>query len=297
MVADCGIFPKVGHHSLVILSFGKLLAIPIIMKKINICSALFTIFMAFSLNAQTVSLTVPDKLVNPGEWFTIGIKAADFDDIASMQYSIQWNPAIIQFQSVSGLNPNMPDFTVLNSFNSGFANDGRLRVSWYWFDPITSSGVSLDDNATLFNINFKAVGGMGTNTMLEIADDTTVQPPFVVEIANFDQEIGVNIDNGKVTISGVNASEETFTEDFTLFQNSPNPFSEITYISFNLNEGADAKLTIFDNSGKVVFSQNKKFPAGESRIPIRRDMLSGAGAYFYTLETARATATRQLIMQ
>ncbi len=267
------------------------------MKKINICSILFVVFFAFNLNAQSVSLTVPDKVVNPGEWFTIGIKASDFDNIASMQYAIQWNPAIIQFQSVTGLNANMPDFTVINSFNSAFANDGRLRLSWYWFDPSTNSGVSLDDNATLFNINFKAVGGMGTNTMLEIANDTTVQPPFVIEIANYNQEVGVNIENGKVTISGVNASEETFTEDFTLFQNSPNPFSEITYISFNLNAGDHAKLTIFDSSGKVVYSQNKKFPAGLSRIPVQRDMLTSAGSYFYTLETARATATRQLIMQ
>ncbi|MBI1225125.1 MAG: T9SS type A sorting domain-containing protein [Bacteroidetes bacterium] len=267
------------------------------MKKINVFSFLLILFTAFSMNAQTVSLTVPDKLVNPGEWFTIGIKASDFDNIASMQYAIQWNPDIIEFQSVTGLNSNMPDFTAINSFNIAHSAEGRLRVSWYWFDPVTSSGVSLDDNATLFNINFKAVGGMGSNTMLEITDDTTVNPPFVIEIANFDQEVAVNIDNGKVTISGTSASEETYTEDFTLFQNSPNPFSEITYISFNLNSGDNAKLTIFDSSGKAVFSQNKKFPAGISRIPVRRDMLSSAGTYFYTLETARATATRQLIMQ
>lgn len=267
------------------------------MKMRNIFSFLLAVLTAFTLSAQTVSLTVPDKLVNPGEWFTISIKASDFDNIASMQYAIIWNPNIIEFQSVTGLNVNMPDFTAISSFNSSFATQGRLRVSWYWFDPMTNSGVSLDDNSTLFNLNFKAVGQMGTNTMLEIADDTTVDPPFVVEIANFNQEVSVDIDNGKVTISGVNASTETLTEDFTLFQNSPNPFSEITYISFNLNAGVDAKLTIFDNSGKAVFVQNKKFPAGISRIPVRRDMLSSAGSYFYTLETTRATATRQLIMQ
>ena len=267
------------------------------MKKISVCSFLFALLFTFSIKAQEVSLTVPDRTVNPGEWFTIGIKASDFDNIASMQFAIKWNPAIIDFQSVTGLNVNMPDFTPINSFNSAFATDGRLRVSWYWFDPSTNSGVSLDDNSILFNINFKAVGGMGTNTMLEIADDTTVDPPYVVEFTNFNQEIGVAIDNGKVTISGVNASEETLTEDFTLFQNSPNPFSEITYISFNLATGTDAKLTIFDNSGKAVFQQTQKYPAGLSKIPVSRDMLSSAGSYFYTLETARATATRQLIRQ
>lgn len=267
------------------------------MKKISICSLLFAFLLTFNLRAQEVSLTVPEMTVNPGEWFSVAIKASDFDNIASMQYALHWNPTIIQFQSVTNLNTNMPDFSALNSFNSAFAAEGRLRVSWYWFDPTTNSGVTLDDNSVLFTVNFKAVGGMGTNTMLEIKDDTSVDPPFVIEIANFNQQVAVAIDNGKVTIAGVSAAQESLTEDFTLFQNSPNPFSEITYISFNLNFGTNAKLTIFDNSGKVVLQQNKNFPAGISRIPVRRDMLLSAGSYFYTLETARATATRQLIMQ
>ncbi len=291
------VLPKIGHHLVFILSFGKLLAIPIIMKMPNFYSLLAAMLLAFGLNAQSVSLTVPDMTVDPGEWFSVEIKAADFENIASMQYALLWNPNIIQFQSVTALNSNMPEFTVVNSFNSNAANQGRLKVSWYWFDPGANVGVTLDDNSTLFKVNFKAIGGMGTNTMLEIAEDTTVSPPFVVEIANFNQEVGVNIENGKITISGVNAAEETFTEDFTLFQNSPNPFSETTYISFNLNAASEAKLIIFDNSGKTVFQQNKKFPAGLSRIPVQRDMLSSAGSYFYTLETERATATRQLIMQ
>ncbi|GEM_PF-1833141 len=267
------------------------------MKKRSVYTFLLAILTAFSLKAQEVSLSVPDMTVDPGQWFSVDIKASDFDNIASMQFAVHWNPNIIQFQSVSSLNANMPDFSVINSFNSNFANEGRMRVSWFWFDSNNNVGVTLDNNTTLFKINFKAVGAQGTNTMLEIADDTSIDPPFVVEFANFEQEVGVAIDNGKVTISGVNATEESLTEDFTLFQNSPNPFSEITYISFNLNVGTDAKLTIYDNSGKAVFQQNKKFPAGLSRIPVRRDMLLSAGSYFYTLETVRATATRQLIMQ
>ncbi len=269
------------------------------MKKINVFSLLIAFLSAFSLNAQQVELTVLDMTVDPGQTFSVDIKASDFDDIASMQYALHWNPSVIQFQSVGNLNPAMPDFTTTNTnnFYTAYSDAGRLRVSWYWFDPTTNSGVTLDDNSTLFSINFKAIGSQGANSMVEIAADTTVNPPFIVEVSNFNEVIDVAIDNGKVTISGVNASEETLTEDFTLFQNSPNPFTELTYISFNLNTGSDAKLTVFDNSGKVVCQQNQKYPAGLSRIPVRRDMLSSAGSYFYTLETVRATATRQLIMQ
>ncbi len=253
---------------------------------------------SFTVQAQQVSLEIPEKTVDPGQTFSIDIKASDFDDIASMQFTIFWNPSIIQFQSVGNLNSNMPDFTTNDvNFNVVNAPNGKIRVIWYWFDPFTNSGVTLDDDATLFSLNFKAVGGQGTNSMLEITDDTTVDPPFAIEVSNFNQVIPVEIDNGKVTISGVNASSETITEDFILFQNSPNPFTETTYITFNLTTGSEADLSIYDNSGKIIVQRSGFFPAGLNRIPVQRDMLNSAGSYLYTLKTERATATRQLIMQ
>lgn len=268
------------------------------MKKINVFFLFISLLATLTLQAQAVSLVMPEKTVDPGQNFSIDIKASDFDDIASMQFTIFWNPSIIQFQSVGNLNSNMPDFSTNDvNFNVSNAPNGKLRVSWYWFDPTTNTAVTLEDNSTLFSLNFKAVGGQGTNSMLEIADDTTVDPPFAVEVANYNNIVPVAIENGKVTISGVNASNETITDDFILFQNTPNPFTEITYISFNLATGTDAQLTIYDSNGKLVLQQDRFFPAGLSRIPVQRDMLNSAGSYLYTLKTERATATRQLIMQ
>ncbi len=267
------------------------------MKKSNVYSLFIAIFSSFCLNAQEVSLIVPEMTVEPGQTFSIDIKASDFDNIESVQFATFWDPAIIEFQSVSNLNANMPDFTQGGNFNFNTVEEGRFRMLWYWSDIVTNEGVTLADNATLFSINFKAVGSQGTNSMVEIANDTIGITTLDVIIGSEGQEIDFNIDNGKVTIAGVSASEESVTEDFILFQNSPNPFTETTYISFNLSTGSEAKLTIFDNSGKTLLQENKFFPAGISRIPVRRDMLTSAGSYFYTLETTRATATRQLIMQ
>lgn len=267
------------------------------MKKINIYFLLLALLSSCILNAQELQLTVPDMTVDPGQSFSIDVKASDFDNIESMQFALFWDPSVIEFQSVSNLNSNMPDFSQSGNFNFANAANGRFRMLWFWSDIITNEGVTLEDNSTLFSINYKAIGAQGANSMVEIAGDTLGVTQLEVQIGSAGQEIGYNIDNGKVTISGATASEETVTDDFTLFQNSPNPFQEITYISFNLSSGATAKLTIFDSVGKTILHHNKFFPAGISRIPVRRDMLTSAGSYFYTLETERATATRQLIMQ
>ncbi|MBI5914868.1 MAG: T9SS type A sorting domain-containing protein [Bacteroidetes bacterium] len=264
------------------------------MKKNNVYSLLLAFLSAFTLEAQTVSLTIPDMTVDPGETFNVDVQAADFYNIAGMQFALTWNPDIIEFQSVGGFQ-NLPDLTVEN-FNAMFAADGKMRMLWSWIDPNTNIGVTLADNSTLFSITFKAVGGQGTNTLVEITSDT-MNPILPIEISTTNEVLDVVIDNGKITISGTNASFETQTSDFILFQNNPNPFTELTYISFNLNEGSDARLTVYDHSGKTVFQQHQKYPAGLSRIPVRRDMFQSAGSYFYTLETERASATRQLVAQ
>lgn len=267
------------------------------MRKIFISSLLLTFFGAINLCAQAVNLSVPDMTVDPGESFKVDIKASDFNAIEGMQLAIFWNPEIIQFQTISNINPGLPEFSPTDNFNLMHTTAGRLRVIWYWFD-ISGNGVTLDNDATLFSLNFKAVGEQGTNSPVEITKDTIGNPPLDIQASrNGVENVGVNIDNGVVTISGTNASYETYTQDFTLFQNSPNPFTDITYISFNLNIATDAQLSIYDASGKVIFQQNKKYAAGLHRIPVNRDMLAGAGSYFYALKTESATATRQFILQ
>ena len=44
------------------------------------------------------------------------------------------------------------------------------------------------------------------------------------------QEVDTEIMSGTVTIDGALAAKESVTQDFTLFQNNPNPFSENTKI-------------------------------------------------------------------
>ena len=122
--------------------------------------------------------------------------------------------------------------------------------------------------------------------------------PIEAQIMNAaSQVLPLNLENGTVTINGVNASKETYTADFTLYQNSPNPFSDLTYISFDLKQTGQAALSIHDSTGKVIFEKNELFTAGAHSVPVSRDLFQSAGAYFFTLKTSGATATRQLIAQ
>lgn len=262
------------------------------MKNLNIYSVLFAVLLPFAIKAQQVALTIPAMTVDPGEEFSVDLQVQDFDDIAGMQFAIKWNPGVLQFKGVGNL-ANIPDYTVDDNFNVISAGGGKVRMLWY--DP-SANGVDLADNSTLFTLHFKAVGGLGATTYVEITDDPT--PPILpVEITNSSAPLEVVINNGLVTISGTSATKESVTSDFTLFQNNPNPFIEQTYLSFNLKQSEEAVLSIYDQSGRIIFEQNQKYPAGLNRIPVSRDMFQSAGSYFYALKTEHSSAIRQLIVQ
>jgi hypothetical protein len=91
---------------------------------------------------------------------------------------------------------------------------------------------------------------------------------------------------GTSTVTGVG---------FELYQNQPNPFVDKTSIGFHLPEAARATLTIFDETGRMVFTQKGDFAKGYNSIAIERALINTTGVLFYKLETATDAATKQMI--
>ncbi len=261
------------------------------MKKLNTLSLLLACFLTANLTAQQVTVKSEDMTVQPQETFIMEIKVDDFDDVVAAQFALFWDSTVLEYISVQDW--GLPDISTSGNFNLMNASGGKIR--FYWED-VLAAGVSVDDMATIFSIKFKAIGPLYSSSSVQIAADTASTSTFFpIEIASNNGELEVEIQNGTVLVGGPNASTETETIDFTLYQNSPNPFTEITYINFDLKSSTQAQLSIFDNTGKVVLEQNAMFAAGRNSIPVKRDIFQSSGAYFFTLKTEKATATRQLI--
>ncbi len=258
------------------------------MKKFNIISLLVALFFAANMNAQQVTLATPDMAVEPGATFHMDLQVADFQEILSMQFSMKWDAAVIEFVGVD--NFGLDYITLGENFNLQKVADGELRFLW---DDDDLSGETLANDEQIFSIWFKAVGGANSTTQVLVTDT-----PMIIEVSNLaGQILAVNVVTGTITIGAPLAAGETHTSDFTLFQNSPNPFMSVTNIRFNLTESGNASLSIFDANGKVVFEKNEVLNAGEHTIPVSRDKFQSAGIYFYALKTDSANAMRQLIVQ
>jgi hypothetical protein len=82
---------------------------------------------------------------------------------------------------------------------------------------------------------------------------------------------------------------------FALFQNVPNPAAGATTFSFELPEGADVTLAVYDASGRKVATVAKGYiPAGLHDVPFANGL--APGVYVYRLEAGARSAARKLVV-
>lgn len=84
--------------------------------------------------------------------------------------------------------------------------------------------------------------------------------------------------------------------NFTLSQNYPNPFNPATTIRFQLPEGGNTTLKIYDILGKEVTTLvNEYKTAGTHQVTFNATQLS-SGIYFYTLQSGGNYITKQMML-
>jgi len=210
---------------------------------------------------------IKDRNVTAGEEFTVDFNAADLAKANGFQFTMNFNG--LEFvELVPGANLTAENFAV-------FAADKAITTSW--------NGDAA--NAT-FSVKFRATADGKISNMIAASGRITAAEAYTKNNEQMDVAFRFNGENGS-TIAGVG---------FELYQNQPNPFVEKTFIGFNLPEAAQATLTVYDAQGKALYSVVEKFNKGFNQVPVDRTALKGAGLVYYTLETAKESATRKMIM-
>ncbi len=89
--------------------------------------------------------------------------------------------------------------------------------------------------------------------------------------------------------------------NFELSQNYPNPFNPTTTISFDLSEGSDVKISIYDMTGRLIKELvNETMTVGSKTINWDGKDESGnpvsAGIYLYNLQTGDYNQTKKMVL-
>ena len=140
---------------------------------------------------------------SPGDIVCMDIEVNDFNEIISMQFSINWDSTVMIFDHVEGF--NLPDFSATNVAgpDAPLLSEGQAAV--LWFDQ-TVSGVTVPNGTSIFSICFELVGDCDDMTTVNITSD-----PLDIEVSDNDDVLDVGTLPGDVTIvcGGCEATVET----------------------------------------------------------------------------------------
>lgn len=84
------------------------------------------------------------------------------------------------------------------------------------------------------------------------------------------------------------------TAGFELYQNQPNPFSDATIIGFYLPEAVTVALSVYDQTGQLVYSKSGNYTPGFQSIRLEKSVLP-PGVLYYRVETPTDSAVRKMV--
>jgi hypothetical protein len=92
------------------------------------------------------------------------------------------------------------------------------------------------------------------------------------------------------------AVRETHPQTFELSQNYPNPFNPLTTIGYDLPDGAEVELSVYDMTGRKVRTLVREYAnAGSYEVTFDASELA-SGVYFYRLTAGSNTTVRKMVL-
>lgn len=245
-------------------------------------------FLSFVLPAfAQVSFIIPDKRVVKGNLIGAEIHVKTRDSISAFQFTLEWNPLILEFNTVDSV--SLPDVS-MDIFGLNNVVDGNLKFLWV---SNATEGVRFKDSVLIFKVLFKAIGGKGTNSLVKFTNSL-----IRIKAINFRIEsLPVTTRDGVMTIEGSSAIGDLNhkAENIKLYQNIPNPLSNQTMIPFELKEADIVTLQIYDAIGRMVFEKKEMCAAGMNEMALYTEGVLQKGMYVYCIRTRRDCISKKMI--
>lgn len=146
----------------------------------RIINTLGEIFVLDQSNTAPFVPYATNKTANFGDQVCVDVKANNFNNIAGMQFSMGWDPAMLDYNSIL---PGTIDFNNFEFNSPEERGNGLLRTVWL---GMNGEGQFFPDSTTLFQICYDVVGQIGIVPVefknnpipVQIADGQLNEVPF-----------------------------------------------------------------------------------------------------------------------
>ncbi len=129
------------------------------------------------VNTSGITMTIGSASnVAQGQQVCLDVRVQNFNNIVGMQFSMQYNPAMLQLTSVS--NFGLPGLSAGGNFGlpipggPGLTAPGTITMTW---TPPAQGGESLINNSRLFTLCFNALSNTGATSVVFTGTPTTIE--------------------------------------------------------------------------------------------------------------------------
>ena len=152
------------------------------------CGANFTVAMT-ACNPLFVTAGSIGGL--PGTNVCVPFTVENFDDLGALQFSIDYDPAVLTFTGTQNYNPNA------NNLGAASFNETMPGTIVFLWNDLTTGSSTIPDGETLFEVCFDVVGTLGDDSEIAITD----MPAPIQAGDGVGNEIPVNPTNGIIVVS------------------------------------------------------------------------------------------------
>jgi len=243
-------------------------------------------FISKVQSSETITMGAEDKETANGTIVEVPVTVKDFNNISGFQYTLGWDPAVLEFVEVNNAALNM-DYGTLQTSN------GKLTALWATDDL---NGLDISDGQAIFVLKFRVVGHIGESSVISINSDITL-----MEAVNKDlEEVTINVEAGLVKIVGTTGIDQVGSEEYQLLQNEPNPFATSTKITFSIPVRDEVSIFIYDIFGKEVAEFKGTYSSGKHSIIWDGTDANGSrlsvGTYYCRMQTGNYINVRKMVL-
>lgn len=136
---------------------------------------------------------VPDTTTTEGSEICIPLTVKDFNTIGAFSFVMRWNPAILQYSSISYENPALSVDGNSLIENDDFKDQGNLIFFWFANNVIP---IDIPNDSTLVEVCFTAIGSPGQSSPVTLGSYNGTNIDFSTD----SDPVNFSIYDGSVTI-------------------------------------------------------------------------------------------------
>ncbi len=215
------------------------------------------------------SLTMDNVSFSKGQEIEVPVYSSDFDNVNGFQMSLTANSDVLELVALeSG--------AIKVSNNNYLIVGNNVNVSWNNMSVPTAFG----EETMLFTLRLKAKQDGQLINQLEMGT-----------------RIKAEAYNEELDVYSVGLDYRNDVSQFVLYQNTPNPFSNETDISFEIPKRGIVTISIYDVAGKELVNISREFEEGYNSVIVsKEDLNEVSGVLYYKVESDGNSIIKKMVV-